>query len=137
MLTKKINRIFYNSLSNSAPNKLINSKIKIINKSIVFQNKKIYSYKNKIYIISIGKASQSLLKGFLKFSNEIEDYLRAKSYYKNNNYYVTPFALQDSSMTFYLSEADSLIIRKPYDKALKKGDEVSIIQLINLNNNNI
>lgn len=75
MLTKKINRIFYNSLSNSAPNKLINSKIKIINKSIVFQNKKIYSYKNKIYIISIGKASQSLLKGFLKFSNEIEDYL--------------------------------------------------------------
>ena len=64
MLTKKINRIFYNSLSKAAPDRLIHNKIKIKNKSIIFQNKKIYSYKNKLYVISIGKASQSLLKGF-------------------------------------------------------------------------
>ena len=83
------------------------------------------------------KIVKAIITKSLKMNDEREDYLRAKSYYKNNNYYVTPFALQDSSMTFYLSEADCLIIRKPYDKALKKGDEVSIIQLINLNNNNI
>ena len=71
MMKKKINIIFYKSLSNSAPNKLINKKLKIKNKSIIFQNKKIFSYKNKLYVISIGKASQSLLKGFLNFSNEI------------------------------------------------------------------
>ena len=68
MLTKKINKIFYNSLSNCAPNKLIDKKIKIINKSIIFQNKKIYSFKNKLYVISIGKASQSLLNGFLNLN---------------------------------------------------------------------
>ncbi len=85
MLTKKINRIFYNSLSNSAPNKLINKKIKIKNKSIIFQNKKIFSYKNKLYVISIGKASQSLLKGFLKFSNEIEDFLVVRHFISKNS----------------------------------------------------
>jgi molybdopterin biosynthesis enzyme len=38
-----------------------------------------------------------------------------------------PLSGQDSSMTSYLSNADGLIIRKPFDKALKIGSKVTIL----------
>ena len=75
---------------------------------------------------------KGILSKKLNKNDERQEYLRAKTLYKNNNYYVTPFSLQDSSMTAYLSEANSLIIRKPYDKALKIGDQVSIIIFSNI-----
>jgi len=75
---------------------------------------------------------KGILTKSLKMNDERQEYLRAKTLYKNNNYYVTPFSIQDSSMTSYLSESNSLIIRKPYDKALKIGDKISIIIFSNI-----
>lgn len=116
MLTKKISRIFYNSLSNSAPNKLINKKIIIKNKSIIFQNKKIFSYKNKLYIISIGKASQSLLKGFLKFSNEINDYFVVRHFISKKT---------KSKKENFINSTHPLVSKKSYIAAKR------LIQFIN------
>ena len=78
---------------------------------------------------------KAILTKNLNSNDEREEYLRGKCYFKNNKYYVTPFNLQDSSLTLYLSQANSLIIRKPFDEKRNKGDKVSIIQFNDLNNN--
>ena len=71
MLTKKINKIFYKSLKESSPEKLIRKKLKFKKKFVTYKNKKIFNFNNKIYIISLGKASQSLMRGILKSTNQI------------------------------------------------------------------
>ena len=63
----------------------------------------------------------------LNRNDEREEYLRAKIFFENNIYKVIPLSGQDSSMTSYLSNADGLIIRKPFDKALKIGSKVTIL----------
>ncbi len=86
MLTVKIKKIFYKSLINSSPEKLITNKLTFKKKSIFYNKKKIFSFKNKFYIISIGKASQSLIKGILSSSKNIEDYFVVRHFfYKKNN----------------------------------------------------
>ena len=50
-----------------------------------------------------------------------------KVFLENNIYKVEPLSKQDSSMTSYLSNANGLIIRKPFDPALKQGSTVSIL----------
>ena len=60
-------------------------------------------------------------------NDEREEYLRAKILLENNIYKVEALIAQDSSMTSYLSNANGLIIRKPFDKALKQGSKVSIL----------
>lgn len=81
--------------------------------------------------------SQHLIKATLvtelNKNDKRQEYLRAVTTFKNNNYYVSPFKAQDSSMTFDLSEANCLIIRKAFDKQLKSGDQVTIIILSNIN----
>jgi len=72
--------------------------------------------------IKIGK----LIKP-LNLNDEREEYLRAKIVLENDIYKVEPLSGQDSSMTSYLGNADGLIIRKPFDKALKQGSTVSIL----------
>ena len=76
----------------------------------------------KNYNIKTGK----LIKP-LNSNDEREEYLRAKIILENNIYIVEPLSKQDSSMTSYLSNADGLIIRKPFDAALKQGSTVSIL----------
>jgi molybdopterin molybdotransferase len=63
----------------------------------------------------------------LNKNDEREEYLRAKIFFESNMYKVIPLSGQDSSMTSYLSNADGLIIRKPFDKALKIGSKVTIL----------
>jgi molybdopterin molybdotransferase len=82
---------------------------------------KYLSIKNN-YNIKTGK----LIKP-LNSNDEREEYLRAKIVLENNIYIVEPLSKQDSSMTSYLSNADGLIIRKPFDPALKQGSTVSIL----------
>ena len=84
---------------------------------------KYLSIKNN-YNIKTGK----LIKP-LNSNDEREEYLRAKIILENNIYIVEPLSKQDSSMTSYLSNADGLIIRKPFDPALKQGSTVSMISL--------
>ena len=84
MLTKKINKIFYKSLNNSSPEKLIINKLKFNKNSIYYKNKKIFTYKKKYYLISLGKASQSLANGFLKSSKNIEDYFIVRHFKSKN-----------------------------------------------------
>jgi molybdopterin molybdotransferase len=60
-------------------------------------------------------------------NDEREEYLRAKILLENNIYKVEALIGQDSSMTSYLSNANGLIIRKPFDKPLKQGSKVSIL----------
>lgn len=47
MLTKIINNIFYKSLENSSPKKLIIKKLKFGRNFISYKNKKIFTYKKK------------------------------------------------------------------------------------------
>ena len=73
------------------------------------------------------KIKEGILTKNLTSNDERQEYLRAKIHFNNNTYKVEPLSGQDSSMTAYLSNSDGLIIRKPYDKALKIGSKVSII----------
>lgn len=83
MLTKKINNTFYKSLRNSSPENLIINKLKFTNQSIKYKNKKIFEFNNKFYLISFGKASQSLTSGFLKSTNNIQDYFIVRHFVSN------------------------------------------------------
>ena len=75
MLTSKIVKIFNKSLFNCSPENLIIKKIKFKNNQIIFKNKLIYKFSNKnIYVISLGKASQSLSNGFFCKTDKINDY---------------------------------------------------------------
>lgn len=73
------------------------------------------------------KIKDGILTKNLNSNDEREEYLRAKIISYKNTYKVEPLSGQDSSMTSYLSNSNGLIIRKPYDKALRIGNRVSII----------
>ncbi|MAU28491.1 MAG: molybdopterin molybdenumtransferase MoeA [Pelagibacterales bacterium] len=60
-------------------------------------------------------------------NDERQEYLRSEVYLKDNNYFLSPVSAQDSSMTSSLSRAQGLIIRKPFAKALNKGNKVLFI----------
>ena len=73
------------------------------------------------------KIKEGILTKHLTSNDERQEYLRAKIRFNNNIYKVEPLSGQDSSMSAYLCNSDGLIIRKPYDKALKIGSKVLII----------
>ena len=115
-VNRKIKKIFYKSLINSSPEKLITNKLTFKKKSIFYNKKKIFSFKNKFYIISIGKASQSLIKGILSSSKNIEDYFVVRHFFiKKNNINI--------KKTF--RSTHPLVSKKSYNAAKK------IIQFIN------
>ena len=60
-------------------------------------------------------------------NDERQEYLRSEVYLKDNKYFLSPVSAQDSSMTSSLSRAQGLIIRKPYARALNKGNKVPFI----------
>ena len=60
-------------------------------------------------------------------NDERQEYLRSEVYLKDNKYFLSPVSAQDSSMTSSLSRAQGLIIRKPFAKALNKGNKVLFI----------
>ena len=60
-------------------------------------------------------------------NDERQEYLRSEVYLKDNKYFLSPVSVQDSSMTSSLSRAQGLIIRKPFAKALNKGNKVLFI----------
>ena len=71
---------------------------------------------------------EAVLSRDLEKNDEREEYMRTKlSYSRNNEIIARPYLRQDSSMSYYLAKADGLIIRKPYDKALKAGKKVLVI----------
>jgi len=72
--------------------------------------------------------TEAVLSRDLEKNGEREEYMRTKlSYLRNNKIIARPYLRQDSSMSYYLSKADGLIIRKPYDKALQAGKKVLVI----------
>ena len=72
--------------------------------------------------------TEAVLSRNLEKNDEREEYMRTKlSYTRNNEIVAHPYLKQDSSMSYYLAKADGLIIRKPYDKALKAGKKVLVI----------
>ena len=71
---------------------------------------------------------EAVLSRDLDKNDEREEYMRTKlSYSRNNEIIARPYLRQDSSMSYYLAKADGLIIRKPYDRALKAGKKVLVI----------
>ena len=56
-------------------------------------------------------------------------FIRSKLIKKNNKSYVKPFRNQDSSNLKILNKANSLIVRKEYEPAIKRGGKVKIIEL--------
>jgi len=71
------------------------------------------------------------LEGSLKTNDERMDFIRAKIQNKNGYLVAIPFERQDSSMIHQFSLADCLIIRDPFEKENKNGDEVKIIKFPN------
>ena len=72
--------------------------------------------------------TEAVLSRDLEKNDEREEYMRTKlSYSRNNKIIARPYLRQDSSMSYYLAKADGLIIRKPYDRALKAGKKVLVI----------
>jgi molybdopterin molybdotransferase len=63
-------------------------------------------------------------------NDERTDYLRAKlERHPDGTLTAVPFAVQDSSMTVPLAEADCLVIRRPYAPAAKAGDACMMLRL--------
>ena len=72
--------------------------------------------------------TEAVLSRDLKKNDAREEYMRTKlSYSRNNEIIARPYLRQDSSMSYYLAKSDGLIIRKPYDRALKAGKKVLVI----------
>ena len=67
------------------------------------------------------------LSADLKENDGRQDYVRARIEMKDGERFVTPFAIQDSSMLSVLARADALIVRKPRAPAEKAGETVSIL----------
>ena len=61
----------------------------------------------------------------LNENDEREDYLRAS----HKNGFVTPNKNQDSSSLSTLAQSNAFIVRKPFDRAKKKGDLVKILKI--------
>ena len=58
-----------------------------------------------------------------------QDYVRARIIWRDDEPWVEPFAVQDSSMQQVFAEADALILRSPHAPAAKAGERVEIISL--------
>ena len=72
----------------------------------------------------------AILERDLTANDQRQDYLRAKlRRKKNGELCVMPFEKQDSSMLAVFTEADCLIVRKPFARSSKKGNRVPIIRL--------
>lgn len=78
-------------------------------------------------IINNNEYKFGILDKPLMKNDERQEYLRSEVYLKDNNYFLSPVSAQDSSMTSSLSRAQGLIIRKPFAKALNKGNKVLFI----------
>ena len=78
-------------------------------------------------IINNNEYKYGILNKPLIKNDERQEYLRSEVYLKDNNYFLSPVSAQDSSMTSSLSRAQGLIIRKPFAKALNKGNKVLFI----------
>jgi molybdopterin molybdotransferase len=58
-----------------------------------------------------------------------QDYLRARLDRRNEEYFIEPFTVQDSSMLSLFVRAEALIVRPPHAPAAKAGDRVPIMLL--------
>jgi molybdopterin molybdotransferase len=61
-----------------------------------------------------------------------QDYMRAKLALRDGEFWVTAFAIQDSSMLTTIAAADALIVRAPHDPPGARGARVSVFPLENL-----
>lgn len=58
-----------------------------------------------------------------------QDYLRARLEFRSDEWWVDPFAIQDSSMQSVLSAADALIVRAPHSPPAATGEFVDVLPL--------
>ena len=66
----------------------------------------------------------------LESNDQRQDYLRSTLVRENNGeLHVMPFERQDSSMLAIFTDADCLVVRKPFAQPALKGDRVPIIRL--------
>jgi molybdopterin molybdotransferase len=72
---------------------------------------------------------QALSADDLPANDQREDYLRAKLRRDGDAEWVTTAALQDSSMFATLAQADALLVRPPFAKALTAGAAATILPL--------
>ena len=72
-----------------------------------------------------------ILNGNMSKNDKRLDFVRAKSNYNNGVLNVTPFNLQDSSMITNFSRADCLIVRDPFEKEIKNGENVKVFKIPN------
>jgi molybdopterin molybdotransferase len=69
-----------------------------------------------------------LLTG-LKQNDGRQDYLRARIEMREEERFVDPFPIQDSSMLSALARADALIVRPPRAPSAEAGDQVTVMIL--------
>jgi len=77
-----------------------------------------------------------ILKNDLRKNNHLTLLLRIKKI-KNNPQFFKVFSKQDSGQMKILSESNGILIRKPYEKNLKKGTECNVVLYENIINNKI
>ncbi|HEY4275082.1 MAG TPA: gephyrin-like molybdotransferase Glp [Rhizomicrobium sp.] len=69
------------------------------------------------------------LGGALKANDQRQDYLRARSEWRDGERWAHPLPKQDSSMLKAFSEADALIVRAPYASVLAEGADIDLLML--------
>ena len=77
-----------------------------------------------------------ILNNNLKKNNHLTLFLRIKTI-KNNPKFFNVFSKQDSAQMKILSESNGILVRKPYEKNLKKGMKCDVLLYDNIINNKI
>jgi len=75
------------------------------------------------------KRQTARLWGALRENDSRQDYIRARLFTHDGEFWAEPFPVQDSSMQFALAHADALILRPPHAAATKNGDVITVIPL--------
>ena len=82
------------------------------------------------------KKTRLILNNNLKKNKHLTLFLRIKKIRKNPNLFKV-FSKQDSAQMKILSESNGILIRKPYEKNLKKGTKCDVLLYENIINNKI
>ena len=103
--------------------------------SLIFFFSKFINCHYGIDYINISK-TRLILNNNLEKNNHLTLFLRIKKI-KNNSKLFNVFSKQDSGQIKILSQSNGILIRKPYEKNLKRGTECDVILYENIINNQI
>jgi molybdopterin molybdotransferase len=72
---------------------------------------------------------QARLASAMQRNDNRQDYVRARLFQRDGEWWADPFPVQDSSMQRVLADAGALIVRAPHAPAAPAGETVTVIPL--------